>query len=84
VIHLKAHRTAASLVKKGCYPPHRTHQRRAECQTARGLRRSRQTIDISNYRGQRVSDYRSAATVLPTLPGAETLIADKGVAARLA
>jgi hypothetical protein len=48
------------------------------------LRRSRQAIDISNYRGQWVSDYRSAATVLPALPDDETLIIDKGVAARLA
>ncbi|MFT5947161.1 MAG: IS5 family transposase, partial [Paracoccaceae bacterium] len=28
--------------------------------------------------GQRVSDYRGAATVLEALPDAETLIADKG------
>ncbi|MFT4791950.1 MAG: hypothetical protein ACJAVR_000452 [Paracoccaceae bacterium] len=33
--------------------------------------------------GQRISDYRGGATVLPALPGAETLIADKGVEARL-
>jgi hypothetical protein len=34
--------------------------------------------------GQRVSDYRSAAIVFPALPDDETLIIDKGVAARLA
>jgi len=33
--------------------------------------------------GQRISDYRGGATVLPALPDAETLIADKGVEARL-
>jgi hypothetical protein len=33
--------------------------------------------------GQRISDYRGGPTVLPALPGAETLITDKGVEARL-
>jgi hypothetical protein len=33
--------------------------------------------------GQRISDYRGAATVLPALPDVETLIADKGCEARL-
>jgi hypothetical protein len=34
--------------------------------------------------GQRVSDYRGTATVLQALPsGATTMIADKGVEARL-
>ena len=28
--HLKAHRTAASLLKRGCSPTYRTHQRRPE------------------------------------------------------
>jgi putative transposase len=39
--HLKAHRTAASLLKSGCSPPYRTHQRRPELRAAYGLRRSR-------------------------------------------
>ena len=38
--HLKAHRTAASLVPKGLLQLHRAHQRWAVFQTARGLRRS--------------------------------------------
>lgn len=36
--HLKAHRTAASLLKKGCSPPYRAHQRRTELQAACGVR----------------------------------------------
>ena len=32
--HLKAHRTAASLLKKGFSPPYRTHKRRSEFKTA--------------------------------------------------
>ena len=39
--HLKAHRTAASLLKRACSPTYRTHQRRPELQAARGLRRAR-------------------------------------------
>src|SRR5271168_1478221 len=39
--HLKAHRTAASLLKRACSPTYRAHQRRSELQAARGLRRSR-------------------------------------------
>jgi hypothetical protein len=36
--HLKAHRTAASLLKKGAYSPtYRAHQRRPELQAARGF-----------------------------------------------
>lgn len=38
-MHLKAHRTAASLLKKGCSPSHRPHQGRAELQAPRRLRR---------------------------------------------
>ena len=38
--HLKAHRTAASLLKKGCFQMYRANQRRVEFQTARSLRRS--------------------------------------------
>jgi len=37
--HLKAHRTAASLVKKGGFTlSHPPHERRAKLQAARGLR----------------------------------------------
>ena len=33
--HLKAHRTAASLLKRGCSPPYRAHERRFELEAAR-------------------------------------------------
>ena len=36
--HLKAHRTAASLLKRGCSPTYRAHQRRAEQQAPRSVR----------------------------------------------
>ncbi|MBS1004664.1 transposase [Acetobacter thailandicus] len=32
--HLKAHRTAASLLKRGFSPPYRTHKRRSEFKAA--------------------------------------------------
>jgi hypothetical protein len=36
--HLKAHRTAASLLnKRGCSPAYRPHEGRPELQAARGL-----------------------------------------------
>ena len=38
--HLKAHRTAASLLKRGCSPPYCAHQGRLELQAARRMRRS--------------------------------------------
>ena len=37
--HLKAHRTAASLLERACSPTYRAHQRRPELQAARDLRR---------------------------------------------
>jgi putative transposase len=39
--HLKAHRTAASLLKRARSPTYRAHQRRLELQAARSLRRRR-------------------------------------------
>mgnify|MGYP001563664611 CR=1 FL=1 len=36
--HLKAHRTASSLLKGGASPPYRAHKRRAELQTPCRLR----------------------------------------------
>ncbi|PVX28862.1 hypothetical protein DD559_05560 [Sphingomonas pokkalii] len=37
--HLKAHRSAASPLKKGCSPAYRAHQREPEFQAACRLRR---------------------------------------------
>ena len=36
--HLKAHRTAASLLKKGLFPTYRAHQGRPELEAARRMR----------------------------------------------
>jgi len=43
--HLKAHRTAASLLKRGSSQKYWTHQRRPELQASRGLRWSWQATD---------------------------------------
>ena len=53
--HLKAHRTAASLLKKGCTPTYRPHQRRVEQQAARDLRRPRTT---TRHAAERRADER--------------------------
>jgi len=48
--HLKAHRTAASLLKRGFTPAHRPHETRAELQAARGLRWRRPASYLSSHR----------------------------------
>ena len=49
--HLKAHRTAASLQKGGgCSPAYRAHERRAELQAARCLRRDRSPDNLPSDR----------------------------------
>jgi putative transposase len=40
--HLKVHRTAASLLKKGCSPTYRADERWPELKTPRGVRWQRQ------------------------------------------
>lgn len=50
--HLKAHRTAASLLKKGgCSPSYRAHERRAEFQAPCGLRSGGSTHHPAAVRG---------------------------------
>ena len=41
--YLKVHRTAASLQKKGCWPPNWSHERRIDYKTACSLQRIRTT-----------------------------------------
>ena len=53
--HLKAHRTAASLLKKGCSPTYPTHQRRPELQASRRLRRQG---PATSHAAQRRADER--------------------------
>ena len=48
--HLKAHRTAASLLKRGCSPTYRPHQGRLELQAARCLRWRRPAADHAAQR----------------------------------
>lgn len=62
--HLKAHRTAASLLKKnGCFQTYRTHQRRAEFQAPCRMRRQKQTTCHAAERGpdERLQGSRPAA-----------------------
>ena len=64
--HLKAHRTAASLLKKGLFPDVSAHQRRPELQAARVVT-ARPPARDAVKRGQ-MSDYKGAALMLPALP----------------
>ena len=72
--HLKAHRTAASLLKKELLR-YRTYPRRTQLEAPRGLRRRWQALEV--VEGQ-VNDHRGAAILLPALPDAEALIAEEG------
>ena len=70
--HLKAHRTAASLLKKGIAvsdAPEAGSTLHAVCDSG--------PLIMLLTEGQ-VSDYRGAATVFGALPKADALIADKG------
>ncbi len=76
--HLKAHRTAASLLKGGAFP-------RQIGRTRGGLNsRLHAVCDgdgkpvVLRLTAGQVSDYRGADTVLEALPKAAVLIADKG------
>jgi hypothetical protein len=74
--HLKAHRTAASLLKKGQFPDvlatYWAHQRRLELQAARGLRQRRTPARHALKRGAdgRLQD---GALMLPAMPKAKQL-----------
>ncbi|HEV7479564.1 MAG TPA: IS5 family transposase [Roseiarcus sp.] len=76
--HLKAHRTAASLLKKGLFP-------RRIGRTKGGLNSKLHAVCDSSGRplvmllseGQ-MSDYKGAALMLPAMPKARELLADKG------
>jgi transposase len=75
--HLKAHRTAASLLKKGLFPDVSAHERRPELQAARGLRRARPPARHALKRGadERLQGRGADAA---RLPKARELLADKG------
>ena len=79
--HLKAHRTAASLLKKGLFPTYRTHERGLELQTSRGLRRQRSTArDVAQRRPDERLQGRGvdAARHAQSQALAKELLADKG------
>jgi transposase len=61
--HLKAHRTAASLLKRGIHPVSSAPERRAELQAARGLRWRR----ISMRYDRRAHTFFSAICIAATV-----------------
>jgi transposase len=63
--HLKAHRTAASLLNKGLFPTYRAHQGRLELQASCGLRPEGRPLVMLLSEGQ-MSDYKGAALMTPT------------------
>ncbi len=65
--HLKAHRTASSLLKGGSSPPHRAHKRRAEHQTPCRLRWRRTTPGHVPDGWPAVGSYRCEALVSKSL-----------------
>ncbi|WP_417318367.1 IS5 family transposase [Erythrobacter aureus] len=78
VTHLKARRTAASLLKRGgSSPTYRAHQGRTEPQTPCRLRWAGRPIFLLLTEGQ-MSDYKGAPLLLPSLPRARVLLGDKG------
>jgi Transposase DDE domain len=76
--HLKAHRTAASLLKKGLFPD-------VSGRTKGGLNSKLHAVCDSRGRPLvmllsevQMSDYKGAALMLPAMPKAKQLLADKG------
>lgn len=75
--HLKAHRTAASLLKKGCSPSYRAHQGRTELQAPTVSDVGGRQFVVLLSEGQ-MSDHQKTHLVLDALPPARSLIADWG------
>ena len=75
--HRKAHRMAASLLKEGCSPTYRRHQRRPELKARCGLRRSGPSVCdgqgrplVMLLREGQMSDDKGAVVMLDVLPPA--------------
>lgn len=79
-IHLKAHRTAASLPKKGRFPDVLGAQRRPDLETARRMRWPGRPLIMLFSEGQ-MSDDKVAALMLDALQQAKAMPGDKGHAA---
>jgi transposase len=75
--HLKAHRTAASLLKKGLFPAASANQGRAELQLHAACDGQGRPVVLLLTEGQ-ASDHRGAALILHKLPPARELIGDRG------
>lgn len=76
--HLKAHRTAASLLKSAgrLFPPYRQDERRLELQVPRSVRREGRPLVLMLSEGQ-MSDHKGARLMLDALPPASSLIGDR-------
>ncbi len=74
--HLKAHRTAASLLKKGLFPAVSAHQRQTELQASRRLRWRGQ--DSRDAALRRPDDDHKAQAHASALPPATRLFGDRG------
>lgn len=72
--HLKAHRTAAILLKKSSFPLYRTHKRRIGFKTLCSLQRRRPWP----WHPQKVSNYKWLYVFLDSFPNAKELLADRG------
>ncbi|MET3524849.1 transposase [Mesorhizobium abyssinicae] len=72
--HLKAHRTAASLLKKGLYPDASDAAGRTDQQTASGLRRQGAPAAAAS---ERRAGQWSQAAVIEDLPAPKSLLADR-------
>ena len=70
----KAHRTAASLLKRNSFPTYRADKRRLKHQAARRLQRQEPAAGRAAHRG----DFTGAAPMLDALPPAKTMLADRG------
>ena len=75
--HLKAHRTAGSLQKRGSSPPYWADQRWGELEAARVCDGLGRPLVMLLSEGQ-MSDFKWAALKLPAVPKARELLGDKG------
>ena len=76
--YLQAHRTASSLrVKRGSWPPDRTHQRWLDTKLHATADANGRPLSFFMTAGQ-VSDYTGAAALLDYLPKAQWLLGDRG------
>ncbi|MFC7555213.1 IS5 family transposase [Pseudoroseomonas wenyumeiae] len=73
----KAHRTAASLLEKGCSPPWRAHQGRPGSKPHM-IPDGQGCAPVMPLSEGQMSDHKGAALMRDALPSARVLIADKG------